>query len=59
MNYLAGLILIGVNMQEGVAFTILLKLMEGEGFNLHELYGHSLKLLFEFSDCVYSWLLSE
>ena len=46
-------------MQEGVAFTILLKLMEGEGFVLHELYGESLKLLFEFSDCVYSWLLSE
>jgi hypothetical protein len=33
--------------------------MEAEGFSLHKLYGPSLKLLFEFSDAVYSWLLSE
>jgi hypothetical protein len=34
MNYLCGLILIGVDMRQDVAFTIFIKLMESEGFEL-------------------------
>jgi hypothetical protein len=58
MNYLAALILIGVGMDENLAFTILLYLMEKEGYELSGLYEKSLKKLFEFSDHIYSWLLT-
>jgi hypothetical protein len=38
MNYLAGLILIGVENKEDLAFTILVKLMDEPGFQLSGLY---------------------
>lgn len=59
MNYLTGLILVGVGMKEDLAFTILIKLMEADGFGLAGLYDPTLKKLFEFADHVYSWLLME
>lgn len=59
MNYLAGLVLVGVDMKEDLAFTILIRLMEADGFDLAGLYDPTLKKLFEFADHVYSWLLSE
>jgi hypothetical protein len=59
MNYLAGLILVGVDMKQDLAFTILVKLMESDGYNLSGLYEQSLRKLFEFTDHIYSWLLQE
>jgi hypothetical protein len=59
MNYLTALILVGVNMQEDLAFTILVKLMEGEGYELSGMYEITLRKLFEFTDSIYSWLLGK
>jgi hypothetical protein len=38
MNYLTALILVGVDMKEDIAFTILMKLMEDKDFDLQGLY---------------------
>lgn len=38
MNYLAALILIGVEMNEPLAFTIFVKLMDEEGYKLSGFY---------------------
>lgn len=59
MNYLAALILIGVSMKEDLAFTILVKLMESEGYELSGMYEITLRKLFEFTDSIFSWLLGE
>jgi hypothetical protein len=50
MNYLASLILIGVEFDEALAFTILTKLMENDGYKLASLYEHNLSGLFEFAE---------
>lgn len=59
MNYLAALLLIGVNMKQDLAFTIMVKLMESPEYDLQALYSPTLKKLFEFADNVYVWLLQE
>lgn len=59
MNYLAGLILIGVQMREEVAFTILLTLMESDKYRLDGMYQHDLRKLFELTDQIHAWLMSE
>lgn len=59
MNYLAAIILVGVEMQEAVAFTILIKLMEGQNHSFARLYEPQLQLLFELTDSIYAWLLTE
>jgi len=59
MNYLAGLVLIGVEMRQDLAFTLIVRLMDGEGYNLSGLYEQSLRKLFEFTDHIYSWLLCD
>ena len=58
MNFLAGLILIGVDFNELQAFVILEKLM-GSYAHLDQIYGGSLIKLFSLSDHIYSWLLEE
>jgi hypothetical protein len=58
MNFLAGLILIGCDHDEVVAFTILNKLMRDPG-EWSRLYSKDLEYLFPLTDHVYSWLLSE
>lgn len=62
MNYLAALILIGINFDESLAFAILVKLMlhDNKGkHNLSGLYSHSLQTLLDMSDQVYAWLMTE
>jgi len=59
MNFLVALILVGVDMDEFLAFTILDKIMLGEGYNLSGLYESSLSSLYVMSDHIYSWLLIE
>jgi len=59
MNYLAALILVAVRMDEALAFSILIRLMEGAKHNFARLYEPKLLLLFELTDTVYAWLLSE
>ena len=56
MNFLAGLILIGVDFNEVSAFVILEKLL-GEYGGLASIYDGKLSKLFSLSDHVYSWLL--
>lgn len=38
MNYLAAMILIGVEMNEPLAYAIFVKIMDGEGYKLSGLY---------------------
>lgn len=60
MNYLASLILLAVEMDQPLAFTILSKLMEDEYFKLEDLYGGSnpipMKKVFDISDQIVGWL---
>ena len=49
MNFLAGMILIGVDFDEVVAFVILVQLM-GEQGNFRNLYNSSLQMLYSLSD---------
>ena len=56
MNFVCGLILIGVEFNEVSAFVILEKLF-GEYGNLSSIYDGKLSKLFSLSDHVYSWLL--
>ena len=58
MNFLCGLILIGVDFNEVSAFVILEKLM-GDYGDLGSLYDGKLTKVFSLSDHVYSWLLYE
>ena len=58
MNYLVGLILIGVNFDEVAAFVILERLL-GEYGQLSSLYGGQLSKLFSLSDHIYTWMLEE
>lgn len=57
MNYLTGLILIGVNLKEDLAFTIIVKLMQDKDYDLRGIYLSTFKKLFELTDYVVSWLL--
>ena len=59
MNFLCGLILIGVDFNEVSAFVILEKLLGNEYGQLADLYDGKLTKLFSLSDHVYSWLLAE
>lgn len=54
MNYLVGLILIGVNYDEVTAFMILERLM-GK-YELSSLYGKELSKLFSLSDIIQKWM---
>eukprot|EP00353_Schmidingerella_taraikaensis_P002797 CAMPEP_0185582098 /NCGR_PEP_ID=MMETSP0434-20130131/19802_1 /TAXON_ID=626734 ORGANISM="Favella taraikaensis, Strain Fe Narragansett Bay" /NCGR_SAMPLE_ID=MMETSP0434 /ASSEMBLY_ACC=CAM_ASM_000379 /LENGTH=162 /DNA_ID=CAMNT_0028200807 /DNA_START=1418 /DNA_END=1903 /DNA_ORIENTATION=+ len=56
MNFLCGLILIGVDFNEVSAFVILEKLL-GDYGGLASIYDGKLSKLFSLSDHVYSWLL--
>ena len=56
MNFLCGLILIGVDFNEVSAFVILEKLL-GDYGQLASIYDGKLTKLFSLSDHVYSWLL--
>ena len=58
MNFLCGLILIGVDFNEANAFVILEHLL-GDYGQLGAVYDPSLTKLFSLSDHVYSWLLTE
>lgn len=58
MNFLCGLILIGVDFNEVSAFVILEKLL-GEYGQLASLYDGKLTKLFSLSDHIYTWLLEE
>ena len=58
MNYLAGLILIGVDYDEVMAFAIMDKLMREPG-NFGRLYKKNLELLFTLTDHIYGWMLQE
>lgn len=58
MNFLCGLILIGVDFNEVSAFVILEKLLNDYG-QLATLYDGKLTKLFSLSDHVYSWLLEK
>ena len=54
MNYLAALILIGVDMKEDLAYTIFVKLMNEHG--LSGLYDTGLTKLYEMTDTVHDYL---
>ena len=56
MNFVCGLILLGVDYNEVSAFVILEKLL-GEYGGLASIYDGKLSKLFSLSDHVYSWLL--
>lgn len=58
MNYLAGLILIGVDFDQVRAFVIFVHLL-GDYAQLSSLYDGNLTKHFTLSDHVYSWLLAE
>ena len=58
MNYLVGLILIGVDYDEVSAFVILEKLL-GEHCQLSSMYSGQLIKLFSLSDHIYTWMLTE
>lgn len=58
MNFLCGLILIGVDYNEISAFVILERLL-GEYGQLGTIYDCKLTKLFSLSDHVYTWLLTE
>ena len=57
MNFLAGMILIGVNFEEVTAFTIFDHLMREKDWR--RVYCNDLSGLFPLTDYVYSWLMSE
>jgi len=59
MNYLTGMILIGTDFNEVMAFTILDKLMRDPERNWASLYDKNLKKLFPLTDHIYGWLLQE
>ena len=59
MNFLAALVLIGVNFNEVSAFIVLDKLLSEQHGQLASLYDSNLTKLFSLSDDVYSWLLEE
>ena len=59
MNFLAALVLIGVNFNEVSAFIVLDKLLSEQHGQLASLYDSKLTKLFSLSDDVYSWLLEE
>lgn len=62
MNYLVALILLGVEMDEVKAFTILIKLMEREfcdNLKMQSIYESSLKGFFAMTDEIYIWLTLE
>ena len=56
MNFLAGLILIGVDFDEVSAFVILDRLLSEEHGQLASLYDGKLTKLFSLSDDVYAWM---
>lgn len=58
MNFLCGLILIGVDFNEISAFVILERLL-GDYGQLGTIYDCTLTKLFSLSDHVYTWLLTE
>jgi len=58
MNYLAALILIGVDYDEVMAFAVMDKLLREPG-NWGRLYKKNLEMLFPLADHIYGWLLSE
>lgn len=58
MNFLAAMILIGVDFDELVAFTILTQLM-GEQGNFRQLYCSNLQMLYNLADEVQVWLYNE
>ena len=58
MNFLCGLILLGVDFNEVSAFVILEKLL-GEYGQFASMYDGSLTKVFSLSDHVYSWLLEK
>ena len=58
MNYLVGLILIGVDYDEVSAFVILEKLL-GEHCGFSNMYSGQLIKLFSLSDTIYTWMLTE
>lgn len=59
MNYLAAMILIGVEMNEPLAYTILVKLMDEEGYKLSGLYEKEMRKLFEISEYLEQWIHAE
>lgn len=58
MNFLCGLILIGVDFDEVLAFVVLEHLLGGYG-QLASLYESQLRKLFSLSDHIYTWLIQE
>jgi hypothetical protein len=52
MNYLAALVLVGVGMDEHVAFTIFVALMEHPRYNLKHLYTNRLKGVSDVSEAL-------
>ena len=58
MNYLVGLILIGVDYDEVSAFVTLEKLL-GDYGQLSSMYSGQLIKLFSLSDHIYTWMLTE
>jgi hypothetical protein len=58
MNFLAAMILIGVDYDEVVAFVILSELMGSQG-NFGKLYNSGLQMLYNLSDEVHVWLYNE
>ena len=59
LNFLCGLILIGVDFNEVSAFVILEKLLSSGYGDLASVYDGKLTKLFSLSDHVYSWLLEQ
>jgi len=58
MNFFAGMILIGVDFDEVIAFTILVQLMSDQG-GFRNMYSNSLKMLYSLADEVQVWLYNE
>ena len=59
MNYLAAMILFGVDMQEDYAFTILVHLLsrvEDDGFKLEALFDSQLSGVLALSSTMQEWL---
>lgn len=57
MNFLAGMILIGLDFDEVTAFAIFVILMREKDWR--RVYTNDLSGLFPLTDYVYSWLMSE
>lgn len=58
MNFFAGMILIGVDFDEVVAFAILVQLMSDQG-GFRNMYTNSLQMLYNLADEVQVWLYNE